>query len=147
MAKNIAHPLPLLTPAIFFEVITNIIGTFQIFTARVLSGTGAATGGPGQSMLFYVLYLYNRAFVPSGSQLGFQMGYASALFSWILFIIILLITLIQLALANRWVYYESEGKTYDKAPPSGQLNSCVRQPPPKKATPADHSPLENCWLG
>lgn len=100
--------LPLLTPAIFFEIVTNIIGTFQIFTtAYVLSGTDAATGGPGQSMLFYVLYLYNRAFGRVGPA-GFQMGYASAL-AWILFVVILLITLIQLALANRWVYYESEG--------------------------------------
>lgn len=106
--KTLYITLPLLTPAIFFEVVTSIIGTFQIFTtAYVLSGTDVATGGPGQSMLFYVLYLYNRAFGRIGPA-GFQMGYASAL-AWILFVIILIITLIQLALANRWVYYESEG--------------------------------------
>ncbi|MDQ4077997.1 MAG: sugar ABC transporter permease [Chloroflexota bacterium] len=99
--------LPMLTPTIFFLVITGIIGTFQIFTtAYVLSGTETATGGPGQSMLFYVLYLYNRAFGRLGPA-GFQMGYASAL-AWILFIIILVITLIQLKLADRWVFYESE---------------------------------------
>jgi multiple sugar transport system permease protein len=97
-----------LTPAIFFQVVTSIIGTFQIFTtAYVLSGTDSATGGPGQSMLFYVLYLYNRAFGRLGPA-GFQMGYASAL-AWILFVIILLVTLVQLAMAKRWVYYESEG--------------------------------------
>jgi multiple sugar transport system permease protein len=100
--------LPLLTPTIFFEVITGIIGTFQIFTtAYILSGDQANIGGPGQSMLFYVLYLYNRAFGRAGAG-GFQMGYASAM-AWILFFIILLITLIQLRLAKRWVYYESEG--------------------------------------
>lgn len=100
--------LPLLTPAIFFEIVTSIIGTFQIFTtAYIISGADAATGGPGQSMLFYVLYLYSRAFGRVGPA-GFQMGYASAL-AWILFLIILVITLIQLRLANRWVYYESEG--------------------------------------
>ncbi|MGH2544579.1 MAG: carbohydrate ABC transporter permease, partial [Ardenticatenaceae bacterium] len=101
--------LPLLTPTIFFQVITGIIGTFQIFTtAYVLVGTGAdaLTGGPGQSLLFYVLYLYRRAFGQLGPA-GFQMGYASAL-AWILFIIILIVTFIQLRLANRWVYYESE---------------------------------------
>jgi multiple sugar transport system permease protein len=107
-AKTIYVTLPLLTPAIFFQVVTSIIGTFQIFTtAYVLSGTDSATGGPGQSMLFYVLYLYNRAFGRLGPA-GFQMGYASAL-AWILFVIILLVTLVQLAMAKRWVYYESEG--------------------------------------
>jgi multiple sugar transport system permease protein len=100
--------LPLLSPTIFFEVVTLIIGTFQIFTtALILSGKDYALGGPGQSMLFYVLYLYNRAFGKVG-QGGLQMGYASAM-AWILFIIILAITLFQLWLARRWVYYETEG--------------------------------------
>jgi multiple sugar transport system permease protein len=101
--------LPLLTPTIFFQIITGIIGTFQIFTtAYILVGVGAdaATGGPGQSLLFYVLYLYRRAFGQLGPA-GFQMGYASAL-AWILFIIILIITFIQLRLADRWVHYESD---------------------------------------
>jgi multiple sugar transport system permease protein len=99
--------LPLLTPAIFFEVVTGIIGAFQIFTtALILSGTQANLGGPGQSMLFYVLYLYNRAFGKVG-QGGLQMGYASAM-AWILFVIILVITLVQLRLAKRWVFYETD---------------------------------------
>ena len=98
--------LPLLTPTIFFQVVTGIIGTFQIFTtAYILSGKDVALGGPGQSMLFYVLYLYNRAFGKVGAG-GLQMGYASAM-AWILFVIILLITLVQLRLAKRWVYYET----------------------------------------
>jgi multiple sugar transport system permease protein len=100
--------LPLLTPTIFFEVITGIIGTFQIFTtAFILIGTkNAAVGELGQSMLFYVLYLYDRAFGKIG-QGGFQMGYASAM-AWVLFIIILVITAVQLGLAKRWVHYETE---------------------------------------
>jgi multiple sugar transport system permease protein len=57
-------------------------------------------------MLFYVLYLYHRAFGKIGAG-GFQMGYGSAL-AWILFVIILAITGIQLWLARRWVHYESE---------------------------------------
>ncbi len=57
-------------------------------------------------MLFYVLYLYNRAFGKVG-QGGFQMGYASAM-AWLLFVIILAITGVQLWLSKRWVYYESE---------------------------------------
>ncbi len=98
--------LPLLTPTIFFQVITGIIGAFQIFqTALILSGQNSALGGPGQSMLFYVLYLYNRAFGRVGVG-GLQMGYASAL-AWILFLIILAITGIQLWLSKKWVYYET----------------------------------------
>lgn len=99
--------LPLLSPTLFFEVVTGIIAAFQIFTtAFILAGKDVALGGPGQSMLFYVLYLYNRAFGKVG-QGGFQMGYASAM-AWVLFIIILGVTLIQLWVARRWVYYESE---------------------------------------
>ena len=100
--------LPLLSPTIFFEVVTGIIATFQIFTtAFILIGTkNKAVGELGQSMLFYVLYLYDRAFGKIG-QGGFQMGYASAM-AWVLFIIILAITAVQLWLAKRWVYYETE---------------------------------------
>jgi multiple sugar transport system permease protein len=101
--------LPLLSPTIFFEVITGIIGTFQIFsTAFILSGGGATDplGRLRSSMLFYVLYLYYRAFGKVGRG-GFQMGYASAM-AWVLFLIILAITLFQLWLARRWVHYETE---------------------------------------
>ncbi|HEY0606409.1 MAG TPA: sugar ABC transporter permease [Herpetosiphonaceae bacterium] len=102
--------LPMLSPTIFFQVVTGIIGAFQIFTtAYIISGQNGedvGKGGPSQSLLFYVLYLYNRAFGKSGPG-GFQMGYASAM-AWILFVIILAITLLQLWLARRWVYYESE---------------------------------------
>jgi multiple sugar transport system permease protein len=103
-------PLPMLSPTIFFQIVTGIIGAFQIFTtAYILSsgpGQNVRDGGPGQSLLFYVLYLYNWAFGKSGPG-GFQMGYASAM-AWVLFIIILAVTLVQLVLARRWVYYESE---------------------------------------
>jgi multiple sugar transport system permease protein len=99
--------LPLLSPTIFFEVVTGIIGIFQIFTtAFILIGKEPALGERSQSMMFYVLYLYDRAFGKVG-QGGFQMGYASAM-AWILFIIILLITLVQLWLGKRWVHYETE---------------------------------------
>lgn len=110
-AKTWHITLPLLSPTIFFQVVTGIIGTFQIFsTAFILTSGGGqdvALGGPGQSLLFYVLYLYNRAFGRIG--VGFQMGYASAM-AWVLFAIILVITLLQLWLARRWVYYETEGR-------------------------------------
>lgn len=108
--KNWYITLPLLTPTTFFLMITNVIGTFQIFTTAYILTTnqpGIATlGGSEHSLLFYVLYLYKYAFgdsqVPGTS--GLSMGYASAL-AWILFLIILVITLIQLRLSKRWVHY------------------------------------------
>jgi multiple sugar transport system permease protein len=103
--------LPLLSPTIFFQIVTGIIGTFQIFTtAFIITSAGGGNpgeGGPGQSLLFYVLYLYSRAFGKVG--VGLQMGYASAM-AWVLFVIILIITGIQLWASKRWVYYETEGK-------------------------------------
>lgn len=106
--KTLHITLPLLSPTIFFEVVTSIIGTFQIFTTAfiLLGRSEAPTSQLAQSMLFYVLYLYHRAFGKIGAG-GFQMGYGSAL-AWILFVIILIITGLQLWLARRWVHYESE---------------------------------------
>ncbi len=63
--------IPLLTPIVFFNLILQTIGSFQVFTqAHVISG---GTGGPVDSTLFYTLYIYQQAFV------NFDMGYASAL--------------------------------------------------------------------
>jgi len=91
--------LPLLTPTIFLNLILSIIGSFQIFTqAYVMTG-----GGPLNSTLFYVLYLYQKGFQ------SFEMGYASAL-AWILFIIVLMLTIILFRTSWRWVYYEAEVK-------------------------------------
>lgn len=86
--------LPMLSPTIFFNVIMGTIGAFQVFTAAfVLTG-----GGPSNSTLFYVYYLFNRAFV------YFNMGYASAM-AWLLFVIVLLLTLVQMRLGQKWVHY------------------------------------------
>ncbi len=88
--------LPLLSPTIFFVLTTSIIGTFQIFTqAYVLT-----SGGPGDASLFYALYLYQEAFT------YFKMGYAAAM-AWVLFVIIMSVTLLQIKLGQRWVYYEA----------------------------------------
>jgi len=89
--------LPLLTPALFFNLILAIIGAFQVFTQAFIM----TEGGPNYSTLFYLLYLYRMAFE------NFRMGYASAM-AWILFIIILLFTLLQFRVSDRWVFYEGE---------------------------------------
>ncbi len=105
--KTLNITLPMLSPTIFFQVVTGIIGAFQIFsTAFVITGQNSNVGGPDGSLLFYVLYLYNRAFGRTGPA-TLQMGYASAM-AWVLFVIILLVTAAQLWLAKKWVYYETE---------------------------------------
>jgi multiple sugar transport system permease protein len=91
--------LPLLTPSILFNLIFGFILTFQSFTNSFV----ATNGGPLDSTLFYVLYLYRKAFE------HLQMGYASAL-AWILFIIVLIFTLLIFASSRRWVYYRSVGE-------------------------------------
>ena len=87
--------IPLLTPALFFQFVMGIIGSFQVFTAAYIM-TG---GGPVNATLFYVLYLYRHAFV------HLNMGYASAL-AWVLFAIVVALTFVQFRLASFWVYYE-----------------------------------------
>ncbi|MEO2005952.1 MAG: extracellular solute-binding protein, partial [Candidatus Poribacteria bacterium] len=87
---------PMLSPYIFFNLIMGVIGTFQIFTQAYIM----TQGGPVDATLFYVYYLFNSAFQ------YFRMGYASAM-AWILFGIVLVLTLIQFKMAPRWVHYES----------------------------------------
>jgi multiple sugar transport system permease protein len=89
--------LPMLSPTIFFNVVLAIIGALQIFDA----GYVLTRGGPNDATMFYMLNLYERAFQMA------QMGYASAL-AWILFIIIMGITLLVIRSSSAWVYYESE---------------------------------------
>ena len=74
-----------------------IISTFQTFTGAFV----ATNGGPLDSTLFYVLYLYRQAFQ------FFNMGYASAL-AWVLFVVVLVLTLVIVRTSGRWVYYEGE---------------------------------------
>lgn len=90
--------LPQISPVIFFNVITGLIGAMQTFTQGfVITQAG---GGPSNSLLFYVLYLYNNGFQ------YFKMGYASAL-AWILLLMILALTALVFRGSAFWVYYES----------------------------------------
>jgi len=92
--------LPMVSPTLFFNLVMGIIGSFQVFTSSYILTPG---GGPGYSTLFYVLYLYQKAFR------YLQMGYASAL-AWILFAVVLALTLVVFKTSARWVYYEAEVK-------------------------------------
>jgi multiple sugar transport system permease protein len=93
--------LPMLTPVIFFNLIMSIVWSFQVFT-QVYVMTGGQ-GGPADSTLVLVLYIYQHAFK------FHNMGYASAL-AWVLFIIIMFFTMIQFKFAGGWVHYEGELK-------------------------------------
>ena len=98
--------IPMISPAILFNLITGAIGAFQYFTqAYVISGglgrgNDGSIGGIQNSLLFYGLNLYNYGFR------YFQMGYASAL-AWILLITILVATVLLLRVSRNRVYYES----------------------------------------
>lgn len=90
--------LPMLSPVLFFVIVISTINSFQILTDVLVM----TQGGPGTATFVYVYYIYQAAFQ------YLKMGYASAL-AWILFAIILALTLLQLWGSRRWVYYEGEG--------------------------------------
>ncbi len=85
--------VPMMSPIIFFNLIMGIIGSFQVFTNAYIM----TQGGPNYATYFYMLYLYDSAFR------YFRMGYGSAL-AWVLFAVIMVLTLIQFLLGKRWVY-------------------------------------------
>jgi multiple sugar transport system permease protein len=86
---------PLLTPSLFFSLVTGVIASFQTFTAAFVM----TAGGPNDSTRFYILHLYDQAFG------NLRMGYASAL-AWILFLLIIGFTGLQFRL-NKYVHYEA----------------------------------------
>lgn len=95
--------LPMLSPTIFFNLIMSMIGAFQTFDAAFVISTARAgqIGAPLKSTLFYLLHLYQEGFT------YINMGYASAL-AWMLFIIILIVTLIINRSSKSWVFYSGE---------------------------------------
>jgi multiple sugar transport system permease protein len=89
--------IPLLSPIIFFNLILQLIGSFQSFTqAYIVSG---GNGGPADSTMFYTLYLYQQGFT------RLDMGYASAM-AWFLVVIIGAFTAINFIAAKWWVHYD-----------------------------------------
>jgi multiple sugar transport system permease protein len=90
--------LPLMSPIIFFNLVIGIIGSFQVFVNAYLM----TRGGPQNSTLFLVLYIYRTAFQSQ------KMGYASAL-SWLLFLILMLFSFVIFRSLGSRVYYENPG--------------------------------------
>lgn len=95
--KTIRITIPLLTPVIFYNVVMGTINALQIFTLPYAMTGGE--GSPTHSLTFYVMHLYNNAF-------GYmKMGYASAM-AWILFLIILVLTVAIFGTSKKWVHYQ-----------------------------------------
>jgi multiple sugar transport system permease protein len=95
--------LPFISGAIFFTLIVNTIASLQIFAEVFTMFFGARSGPAQDSALFYTIYLFQKAF----EDLDF--GYASAM-AWLLFGIILIITIIQVRVSRRFVFYAGEGR-------------------------------------
>lgn len=87
--------VPTISPIILFNLVTGLIAAVQSFDAAYVM----TNGGPNNATLFYVFYLYTKAFSEA------QLGYASAL-AWILFLIILAATLLIFRTARHWVFYQ-----------------------------------------
>lgn len=88
--------IPLLSPTLFYCLIMALIGAFQLFPQVQIM----TEGGPNGATQVMVERIYTYAFS------YYEMGYASA-YSWLLFIIILILTLVQLRAQKAWVHYES----------------------------------------
>ena len=95
--------LPLLSPTIFFVLITGIIGSFQVFTPAYILGGVTRFGAGSKYLRFYLLHIYIKGF-----QQG-RLGYASAL-AWVLFFISAIVVFIIYSRTERFVYYEEEGR-------------------------------------
>jgi multiple sugar transport system permease protein len=102
--------IPMISPVILFNLVMGILGSFQVFTSAYVAGSGSGgglagggpsgtAGGPLDSLLMYMVYLYTQAFR------YFEMGYASAM-AVVLFIVIMIITVVIFKSSGRWVYYE-----------------------------------------
>ena len=87
--------LPAISPTTFYLAITAVIGAMQAFVPYMLM----TNGGPDYSTTTIVLYLYNNAFK------YMNMGYASAM-AWLLFIVIMAMTLINFKVSSKWVHYD-----------------------------------------
>jgi multiple sugar transport system permease protein len=87
--------IPLLSPTVFFVLIISIIGSLQVFEQTYIM----TQGGPGYATLTLGYWIFMNAFQ------FFHLGFASAL-AYVLFIVVLVMTLIQFRLQRLWVHYE-----------------------------------------
>jgi multiple sugar transport system permease protein len=94
--------LPMISGALLFATVINTIASLQLFAEVYTMFFGQQdSSSAGDAAQFYVVYLFEQAFK------YLHMGYASAL-AWLLFLVVLAITLVQLRLSRRFVYYEGD---------------------------------------
>jgi len=86
--------VPMISPTIFFNLVLGIISALQVFETAFIT----TQGGPGRASWFFGLHIFSHAFE------YFDMGYACTL-SWLMFVIVLGFTLIQMRMSDRWVFY------------------------------------------
>jgi multiple sugar transport system permease protein len=102
VARFVHVTIPVITPLIFFNLVLQMIGSFQSFNpAYIISG---GSGGPADATLFYTLYLYNQAF----TQL--HMGYAAAM-AWVLLVLVASVTVLNFLGSRYWVFYQDQAGT------------------------------------
>jgi len=92
--------LPMISPVLFYNFTLMLIGTFKYFDMAYVLKDG--TGGPADQTLFYVLNWYKNSFEYN------LMGYGAAL-AWLLFLIVLIMTIVNFWAQRKWVYYAGEG--------------------------------------
>jgi ABC-type sugar transport system permease subunit len=92
---------PMISPVIFYNLVLSIVGLFQYFLVPLVVNQG--TGRPGGASLFYNVILYKTFFTYQ------NMSYGATL-AWLLFAVILVVTILLFATAKRWVYYASESR-------------------------------------
>jgi ABC-type sugar transport system permease subunit len=96
-----AVTFPMISPVIFYNLVLSIVGLFQYFLVPLVVNQG--TGRPGGATMFYNLYLYKTFFT-------FQhMSYGATL-AWLLFMVILVVTVLLFWSAKYWVYYAGESR-------------------------------------
>ena len=99
--KSFVHiTLPLITPVIFFNLIMQMVQAFQEFNGPYI----ITQGGPLKATYLLPIYIYDEAFK------RFDMGYASAI-AWVLFVIIMALTLIAFWSSRHWVYYAGDKRS------------------------------------
>lgn len=92
--------LPMISPVIFFSIVTGVIYGFQYFTEGYIAAGGADNlGNPQGSLLFYPIWLFQQGFR------SFHMGYASAL-AWVMFLIVMICVVVLIKSSSRWVHYQ-----------------------------------------
>jgi multiple sugar transport system permease protein len=89
--------LPMISPVIFYNMITGIIGTFQYFTNAFIM----TNGGPADATLFYNLYLYRQTFTYG------SLGFGAAM-AWFLLFVVLVLSVLVFRSSSMWVFYEGE---------------------------------------